>query len=188
MLKIHGRKRMKAILLRSFVVGALVLSDGFAIAAQEAARHPITFDDMIAMHRVAEAEISPDGKWVAYTVATPDMDANRNATNLWMAPAAGGDAIQLTRTGKDSSPKWSPDGKTIAFLSARSGDSQVYVLSMDGGEAHPLTKISTGVDVVKWSPDGKTLAFTSSVYPDCVSRASGSPNNDDECNKKRNDE
>src|SRR6266704_861243 len=159
-----------------------------AAGAQQTAKHPITFDDLIAMHRIAEAELSPDGKWVAYTAATPNMEVNRNATNLWMAPVAGGDAIQLTRTGKDSSPKWSPDGKTIAFLSARSGDSQVYVLSMDGGEAHPLTKISTGVDVVKWSPDGKTLAFTSSVYPDCVSRASGSPNNDDECNKKRNDE
>jgi dipeptidyl aminopeptidase/acylaminoacyl peptidase len=156
--------------------------------AQQTAKHPITFDDLIAMHRIAEAELSPDGKWVAYTAATPDLEANRNATNLWMAPVAGGDAIQLTRTGKDSSPKWSPDGKTIAFLSARSGDSQVYVLSMDGGEAHPVTKISTGVDIVKWSPDGKTLAFTSSVYPDCVSRSSGSPNNDDECNKKRNDE
>src|SRR5882724_7237143 len=213
-------------------VGLAVLTIAATARAQETAKHPITFDDLIAMHRLAEAELSPDGKWVAYTVATPDMEANRNATNLWMAPAAGGDAIQLTRTGKDSSPKWSPDGKTIAFLSARSGDSQVYVLSMDGGEAHAVTKISTGVDIVdlspdgktiaflsarsgdsqvyvlsmdggeahavtkistgvdivKWSPDGKTLAFTSSVYPDCVSRSSGSPNNDDECNKKRNDE
>src|SRR5438128_2146631 len=165
--------------------GLAVLTIAATARAQETAKHPITFDDLIAMHRLAEAELSPNGKWVAYTVATPDMEANRNATNLWMAPAAGGDAIQLTRTGKDSSPKWSPDGKTIAFLSARSGDSQVYVLSMDGGEEYPLTKISTGVDIVKWSPDGKTLAFTSSVYPDCVSRASGSPNNDDECNKKR---
>src|SRR6476660_8443703 len=74
--------------------------------AQEAAKRPITFDDLIAMHRVAEAELSPDGKWVVYTVATPDLEANRNATNLWMAPVAGGEAIQLTRTGKDSSPKW----------------------------------------------------------------------------------
>ena len=146
--------------------------------AQEAKR-AITFDDMIAMHRIAEAELSPDGKWVAYTVATPDMDGNRNATDIWMAPVAGGDAVQLTRTGKDSSPKWSPDGKTLAFLSARSGDSQVYVLSMDGGEGHPLTKLSTGVDTLKWSPDGKTILFTSSVYPDCK---------DDECNKKRDEE
>jgi len=147
--------------------------------AQEAAKHAITFDDLIAMHRVAEAELSPDGKWVAYTVATPDLNENRNATNLWMTPVAGGDAIQLTRTGKDSSPKWSPDGKTIAFLSARGGEAQVYVLSMEGGEAHPLTKLSTGADLVKWSPDGKTIAFTSGVYPECK---------DDECNKKKNDE
>ena len=147
-------------------------------AAQEAKR-AITFDDMIAVHRIAEAQLSPDGKWVAYTVATPDMDANRNATDIWMAPVAGGDAVQMTRTGKDSSAQWSPDGKTLAFLSARSGDSQVYVLSMDGGEGHPLTKLSTGADIVKWSPDGKTILFTSSVYPDCK---------DDECNRKRDEE
>ena len=157
----------------------LLLASAGSSRSQEAAKRAITFDDLIAMHRVAEAQLSPDGKWVAYMVATPDLEANRNATNLWMAPVAGGEAIQLTRTGKDSSPQWSPDGKSIAFLSARSGDSQVYLLSMDGGEAHPLTKLSTGADFVKWSPDGKTIAFTSSVFPDC---------NDDGCNKKRNDE
>ena len=169
-----------------FSVAALALA--MPARGQESAKHAITTGDLLAMHRVAEAEISPDGKWVAYTVATPDMDANRNATNLWMAPVAGGDAIQLTRTGKDSSPKWSPDGKTIAFLSSRGGDSQIYVLSMEGGEAHPLTRISTGTDIVKWSPDGKMIAFTSSVYPDCVKHSAGTANNDDECNKKRNDE
>ena len=160
-------------------LGMLLLAFVVAAGAQEAAKHAITFDDLMAMHRIAEAELSPDGKWVVYTVATPDLEANRNATNLWMAPVAGGDAIQLTRTSKDSSPHWSPDGKTIAFLSARSGDSQVYLLSMEGGEAHQLTKLSTGADLVKWSPDGKTIVFTSGVYPDCK---------DDECNKKRNDE
>jgi len=166
---------------RSLVSGvcaaAWLIASGANLCAQE--KHAITFDDMISMHRIAEAELSPDGKWVAYTVATPDWDANRNATNLWMAPTAGGDAMQLTRTGKDSSPKWSPDGKTIAFLSGRSGESQVYVLSMDGGEAHAITKLSTGADIVKWSPDGKAILFTSSVYPECK---------DDDCNKKRDDE
>jgi dipeptidyl aminopeptidase/acylaminoacyl peptidase len=167
----------KRSLLCVVYAAGLLFASGASLRAQE--KHAITFDDLISMHRVAEAEISPNGKWVAYTVATPDMDANRNATNLWMAPVAGGDAIQLTRTGKDSSPKWSPDGKTIAFLSARGGDSQVYVLSMEGGEAHPLTKLSTGADIVKWSPDGKTILFTSSVFPECK---------DDACNKKRDEE
>jgi dipeptidyl aminopeptidase/acylaminoacyl peptidase len=169
-------------------IALCLLSAAFA-AAQE--KHAITFDDMIAMHRIAEAELSPDGKWAAYTIATPDMDANRNATNIWMAPVdatTGADAIQLTRTGKDSSPKWSPDGKTLAFLSARSGDSQVYLLPLEGGEAHPITKLSTGADMVKWSPDGKTILFTSSVWPECVTRSAGPQNNDDTCNKKRDEE
>jgi dipeptidyl aminopeptidase/acylaminoacyl peptidase len=154
---------------------------GFAAAAdaQDTGKHAIAFADMMKMHRVAEPAISPDGKWIVYTVATPDMDANRNASNIWLVSTESGAPIQLTQSGKDSSPVWSPDGKMIAFLSSRAGESQVYLLSMDGGEAHPWTSISTGVDLVKWSPDGKTLAFTSGVYPDCK---------DDECNKKRDEE
>jgi dipeptidyl aminopeptidase/acylaminoacyl peptidase len=169
---------MKAIFLRSGLVCALVVAFGFEIAAQDA-KHAITFDDMIKMHRLAEPQISPDGKWVAYTVATPDMDANRNASNIWMVSTSGGAPQQLTQSGHDSSPVWSPDGKTIAFLSSRSGDSQVYLLSLEGGEAQKLTKLSTGADIVKWSPDGKIIAFTSSVYPDCK---------DDDCNGKRDAE
>src|SRR5258708_35234536 len=99
-------------------VSLLLLSAAVAAEAQEAAKHAITFDDLIAMHRVAEAQLSPDGKLVVYTMAAPDMDANRNASNLWMAPVAGGDAIGLTRTGKDSSPPWLPAGKSIFFRSA----------------------------------------------------------------------
>ncbi len=107
------------------------------------------------------------------------MDANRGVSNIWIVPTAGGDSLQLTQSGHDSSPVWSLDGKMIAFLSSRSGDSQVYLLSMDGGEAKPLTHISTGADIVKWSPDGKTIAFTSGVYPDCK---------DDACNSARDAE
>src|SRR5713226_4958188 len=175
----YRRGKMKGVILRCGLVGVLLMGFGLAVSAQEAVKHPITFDDMIKLHRVAESQVSPDGKWVAYTVATPDMEANRNASNIWMVPTIGGAALQLTQSWHDSSPVWSPDGNTLAFLSSRGGDSQVYLLSMDGGEAHALTKLSTGADIVKWSPDGKTIAFTSSVYPDCK---------DDDCNGKRDAE
>src|SRR5713101_6853156 len=179
---------MRSVTLRCVFVSALLLGSGLAISAQESAKHPITFDDMIKLHRVAEPQVSPDGKWVAYTVSTPDLEANRGVSNIWVVSTAGGAALQLTQSGHDSSPVWAPDGKTLAFLSSRSGDSQVYLLSMEGGEAHALTKLSTGADMVKWSPDGKTIAFTSSVYPDCVSRSAAALNNDDDCNKKRDEE
>ena len=113
-----------------FAVTLLAVQSG--ATAQESGKHAITFADMIQMHRVGEAQVSPDGKWVAYSVSTPDMDANRGASNIWIVPTSGGASLQLTQSGHDSSPVWSPDGKTIAFLSSRSGDSQVYLLSMDG--------------------------------------------------------
>ena len=170
---------MKRAILRCslFIVVLLAVLSG--AMAQGEGKHAITFADMIQMHRVGETQVSPDGKWVAYTVSTPDLDANRGASNIWMVPTAGGSSQQLTQSGHDSSPVWSPDGKTIAFLSSRSGDSQVYLLPMDGGEAKPLTHLSTGADIVKWSPDGKTIAFTSGVYPDCK---------DDACNSARDAE
>ncbi|HEY2546879.1 MAG TPA: hypothetical protein VGI46_12500, partial [Candidatus Acidoferrum sp.] len=161
-----------------FFMIALLAGASLAMA-QDAAKHAITFDDMIQMHRVGEAQVSPDGKWVAYSVSTPDMNANRGVSNIWIVPTNGGAPQQLTQSGHDSSPVWSPDGKSIAFLSSRSGDSQVYILSMEGGEAKPLTHVSTGADIVKWSPDGKTIAFTSGVYPDCK---------DDDCNSARDAE
>jgi len=172
----------KQMRMRAFVRAAMVcaLMAGLKSGAQaQTAKRAITFDHMIQMHRVAEPQISPDGKWVAYSLATPDMDANRNASNIWMVPTAGGGPIQLTQSGHDSSPVWSPDSKTLAFLSSRSGESQVYLLSLEGGEPQQFTHLSTGTDIVKWSPDGKTLAFTSSVYADCK---------DDACNKARDGE
>jgi dipeptidyl aminopeptidase/acylaminoacyl peptidase len=147
--------------------------------AQTAAKHAMTFDDMIKLHRISGAAISRDGKWVAYSVSTPDLEANRSVTNIWIVSASGSDPFQVSQGGRDSSPSWSPDGKTLAFLSARDGNSQVYLLSMEGGEAKKLTQLSTGADLFHWSPDGKTIAFTSSVYPDCQ---------DDACNAKRDQE
>jgi dipeptidyl aminopeptidase/acylaminoacyl peptidase len=134
---------------------------------------------MMKLHRISTPQISADGKWTAFAVSTPDMEANRNASNVWIVSPAGGEAMQVTQSGHDSSPSWSPDGKTLAFLSSRDGSSQVYLLSMDGGEAKKLTTLSTGADLFQWSPDGKTIAFTSAVYLDCK---------DDACNNKRDDD
>src|SRR6266478_4609253 len=170
---------MKRPILRSGFLGATLLCGLPAAFAQPTEKHAIKFDDLIHMHRVAEAQVSPDGKWVAYSVATPDLEANRSVRNIWIVATAGGAAAQLTQSGKDSSPVWSPDGKALAFLSTRDGNSQVYVLTMEGGEAREVTHLSTGADLLKWSPDGKTIAFTSSVYPDCK---------DDACNSTRDAE
>ena len=161
--------------------GLLLLMLGMALSAdaQAPAKHPLAFDDLIKLHRIAAPEVSPDGKWVAYGISTPDMEANRGVSNIWLVSTSGGDAIQLTQSGKDSAPSWSPDGKTLAFLSGRDGTSQVYVISMEGGEAKKLTALSTGADLFKWAPDGKSIAFTSGVYVDCK---------DDACNKKRDEE
>jgi len=157
----------------------LALSALTSLYAQTPAKHPLAFDDLIKLHRLSAPEVSPDGKWVAYAISTPDMESNRGVSNIWMAATGGGEPVQVTQSGHDSSPLWSPDGKTLGFISSREGNSQVYLLSMEGGEAKKLTLLSTGADLFKWSPDGKNLAFTSSVYVDCK---------DDACNAKRDEE
>src|SRR5437879_1431886 len=167
LLQMRGRRMIRTALRCVRAAAVLALCSAAATLAQDAAKHGITFDDMMQMHRVANPQISVDGKSVAYAVATPDLSANRNASNIWIVSTSGGEATQLTQSGHDNSPAWSPDGRMLAFLSSRDGNSQVYVLSMEGGEAHAVTHLSTGADLVKWSPDGKTIAFRSSVYADC---------------------
>ena len=158
----------------SLFLASLALA--LSCSAQAPSKHALTFDDMIKLHRISGAAVSKDGKWVAYGVSTPDLEANRSVSNVWIVSTSGGDPIQVTQGGHDSSPAWSPDGKTLAFLSARDSSSQIYLLSMEGGEAKKLTKLSTGADLFHWSPDGKAIAFTSLVYPEC---------RDDACNEKR---
>src|SRR3984957_9823967 len=173
----HKEKPMKLAALRCGFVAMVLSGACLTIFAQDTvSKRPITFDDLRSMRRVASPTISPDGKWIAYAVATPDMDANRNASNIWVVPAIAGAALQLTQSGHDSAPVWSPDSKTLAFISSRDGNSQVYVLSMEGGESHAMTHIAGGADLVKWSPDGAMIAFTSPVYVDCK---------DDACNGAR---
>jgi dipeptidyl aminopeptidase/acylaminoacyl peptidase len=153
--------------------------DGSAAASQETAKRAITFQDLAAMHRLSDPQISPDGEWIAYEVATPNLERNTMEHNLWLVPAKGGEARQITASGRDMRPRWSPDGSKLAFLSSRDGEPQIFIMRFDGGEPTRLTFLSGGADNELWSPDGKSLAFVSSVYPDC---------RDDACNAKRDSE
>jgi dipeptidyl aminopeptidase/acylaminoacyl peptidase len=144
------------------------------------AKRPITFDDLVKIHRISDPQVSPDGKWIAYVQGTVDMEANKTVRHIWLIPTEGGEPRQLTRgEGSDTRPRWCPHGKELAFISTRGGKSQIWVISVSGGEARQLTSISTEADGIVWARKSDTLLFTSKVYPDC---------SDDDCNQKRLEE
>ena len=146
--------------LSALAVPAAVFAEG---------KRPMRVDDLFAFRRVADPQISPDGRLVAYAVTAVDLAANKTASSLWLA-AAGGNSPprQLTNAPgkKDRHPRWSPDGRHLLFESNRSGDNQLWVIGLDGGEARQLTTVSTEAGSALWSPDGKQIAFVSAVYPE----------------------
>jgi len=151
-------------------VGIILCLLGVCSMAQ--AKHIISYEDLVKVQRIADPELSPDGKWIAYEVGVPDLDANKIVRHIWVVSAEGGEPRQLTRgDGSDTRPRWSPDGKSLAFISTRGGSSQVWILSLAGGDPWPLTSLSTEADGVTWAARGDTLLFTSRVYPDCPDEA-----------------
>jgi dipeptidyl aminopeptidase/acylaminoacyl peptidase len=140
----------------------------------------LTVDRFVRMTRCSDPDISPDGETVAFVVSIPDLEANRNRTDIWLVPVRGGEPVRLTTSdGADYHPRWSPDGRSIAFVSTRGGAPQIYTIPVHGGEAVRLTDISTGAHDPVWSPDGAQIAFYSFVNPDCP---------DDSCNAARGKE
>jgi dipeptidyl aminopeptidase/acylaminoacyl peptidase len=156
----------------------------------------MTFEDMQKMKRLGDTAVSPDGKWLVYSVTTVNLEENKKTAELFVQPIAGpnsksGDAKPLTvaKPG-DSGVQFSTDGHSVLFLSDRSGSQQVWLADFDpatGETSNPkkLTAISTGADNATWSPDGHSVLFTSSVYPDCPAIRPGDGGVGDKCNADR---
>src|SRR5713226_2270999 len=197
--------------MRRFFLAFLVLiTFTFPVVAQ--AKHPFTFEDMMKLKRVGEPVVSPDGKWVIFSVVDVDLEANTKTPHIWIVPLG---AAQESGNQKKSGmphvspplrdvgatervlipdqdgdrPRWSPDGKRFAFLSTKKGGSQVWIADFDGvigsiTRVHQLTFFATEASGELWSPNGKSILFTSDVYPEC----DGQPSEEANCNAKKLDE
>jgi len=132
-----------------------------------AGSHPFGVDDMLAMERVGDPQVSPDGKSVLFSLRTTDLEANRGRTDLWVVGIDGTGLRRLTDDpAADVNGRWAPDGKTILFLSSRSGSMQVWSMTSDGGSEKRLTDFPLDVGGLAVFPDGKRLLVTMDVYPD----------------------
>jgi dipeptidyl aminopeptidase/acylaminoacyl peptidase len=136
---------------------------------------------MMKLKRVGAPEISPNGKWVLFSLVTMDLSANTGSSHIWIVPTNGGSEREIVGTQDGTRPRWAPDGQRFAFLSYKEHGSQVWVADFDDAHGtvtntHALTAIATGAAGEIWSPDGKNIVFVSNVYPEC---------SDEACNAKK---
>jgi dipeptidyl aminopeptidase/acylaminoacyl peptidase len=156
-------------------ISTLVLGAILTLATAAGAKPPraLTFDDFIRLKRVSDPQLSPDGRSVAFVVSVFDKAKNTKNDDLWVVDVAGGRPRQLTTHEKaDKMPSWSPDGRRLAFVSARTGAPQVWVLPLEGGEPRQVTSFKTGVAARPiWSRDGRSLLVPSPAFPECKDEA-----------------
>jgi len=130
--------------------------------------HPFDIHDLIAIDRIGDPQVSPDGEWVIFVVSALDLDANRRRSDLWLVRTDGSDLRRFTtHEAGDFNPRWSVSGRTVWFLSTRSGSSQVWYKRVDGGTAEQVTDLPLGVSNLVVGPAGRHIAFTLDVFPDC---------------------
>jgi dipeptidyl aminopeptidase/acylaminoacyl peptidase len=148
-----------------FFLFLLVLAVALPAAAQKRA---FTLEDLYRIESLGAVRVAPDGSSVVYTLTTSDLPRARRETHLWSVAPDGSNARQLTFHERgEGSPAFSPDGRWLAFVSARDGHANLYLLPRAGGEPRQLTRITTGVSDPVWSPDSRWIAFASDVYPEC---------------------
>jgi dipeptidyl aminopeptidase/acylaminoacyl peptidase len=149
-------------------------------------KHPFTFDDMMKLKRVGDPQVSPDGKWVIFSVVDVDLAANSKTPHIWIVPTGGGEEKELISDQDADRPRWAPDGKRFAFTSTKDGGSQVWIAEFDPAAGAVITKskltsIATEASGELWSPDGKNILFTSDVYPEC----DGTAQAENDCNSRK---
>jgi dipeptidyl aminopeptidase/acylaminoacyl peptidase len=163
--------------MRSVAWLALALAPSLLLAQKK----PFDASAMLKIQRIADPQLSPDGKTVAFAVSLPDIDANKSLHSVWTVPLEGGMPHKLADLA--DRPRWSPDGKRLYYVSTAGDASQIWSMSPDGSGASQITHLSTEADGELVSSDGKYLIVTSGVYPECTANSSF----DDACNQKHLD-
>ena len=153
-------------MIKSTVVLLCFFGFAYSVFAQKRA---MTVEDMWAMKRIGEFDISPDGKTLVFDLTEYSIEKNSSSKHLLMIPANGGEPKKMTSTGKNFNPKWRPDGSAITFLSDRNGTIQIFNLLLSGGDAAPVTDVPVDIEDFIWSTDGKNIAFVARVFPQAKS-------------------
>ena len=150
---------------------ALLTAAATAAAPDTDTRGAFTALDLVSLQRLSDPQASPDGRYVAYVLRSTDLAANKGHTNLYLLDLAHPQLPprQLTtNAANDFNPRWSTDGRSLYFLSNRSGSAQVWRLPVDGGESAQVTRLALDVAALKVSPDGQRLLIAMDVFPDCA--------------------
>jgi len=154
-------------LMRLFLFAVLFVNASFAVATTQAETHPFSVHNMLAMDRLSDPQVSPNGKSIVFVRGQTDLEANKRRTDLWLVGADGTGLHRLTsHQAADSNPRWPQDGRSIWFISSRSDSSQVWRIRIDGGEAEQVTDEPLDIGNLVVSRGGKHIAFTMEVFPD----------------------